>query len=631
MAGILSDNRWKVDDQEFARRILVTDVPGLLSRQLIVEPGSRALLYDDGQDLGEVGPGVYTMESLLSKLSRAWKKKQATAILTRTDDVFVEVRLPRVWSADDRPLEAELRCAFQMRKAGPFLENRMGPRESVGVDEISRDMQRLVEQVLREQAVGMTFAELRAPDARERLTSKLQRELEAVVQRWGLAFSDVHRLSVQLHEFDDLRERSAGEWLRREEVRVAREQMENDAQHAQVDEGKLEQQEAHEFARERIRLAARTRLRDLVLENDLSKLDRNRTLKDALKTYQIEGLLRNDEIEKYEQIIQQGKDDRKRIADHIQSEMKIQNEADLDALRHRRNYEYRRQRFELETELTNLSRSESNRRLTENLDRERRLLDARREEDLRRVEHARKRGLLARPEELDRVAHDLEIERLRRQDAYAKHQDELLRQREQFQLQLEKLRTVRAVRREDDDHEQSLEDRKVDRELRVKADDRRHELDVKAHDLRQREAHALALQGMTPEAMAMYGALGGATEAAQILADVQKSRFDADARKTEAEAAAKARMPDPTAAEHSVDLARQLSQQAQGFTDKLMGLLSDSLRRDAAPAAAPVVVVPGAGVVPTIPAVPPAKACGHCGHTNPGTSRCCAQCGQILG
>ncbi|MEO2024222.1 MAG: hypothetical protein ABGX05_20520, partial [Pirellulaceae bacterium] len=76
------DHRWRIDESEFANCKRIEDVKRFFgSRQLVIDPGTRALLVDNGQNLGEVGPGTYTLKSFCEML-RFWKRKQSVAILT---------------------------------------------------------------------------------------------------------------------------------------------------------------------------------------------------------------------------------------------------------------------------------------------------------------------------------------------------------------------------------------------------------------------------------------------------------------------------------------------------------------------------------------------------------------------
>ena len=72
MSPKTQNNRWVADPDQFAARIQVEDLPGMLANQLIVEPGTRALIVNDGIYAGDVGAGTYTLKTFMSNLAWCW-------------------------------------------------------------------------------------------------------------------------------------------------------------------------------------------------------------------------------------------------------------------------------------------------------------------------------------------------------------------------------------------------------------------------------------------------------------------------------------------------------------------------------------------------------------------------------
>jgi hypothetical protein len=97
MSPVIENNRWSVGKDDFATRVVLPDLQGFFERipfisslpkakTLIIEPGTRAILIDDGMFIGEVTPGAYTLEEFVQRL-QFWRNKQATAFLVRCEDV----------------------------------------------------------------------------------------------------------------------------------------------------------------------------------------------------------------------------------------------------------------------------------------------------------------------------------------------------------------------------------------------------------------------------------------------------------------------------------------------------------------------------------------------------------------
>jgi len=63
---------WAKEPTDFAARIDVRDLRGALRKDLIVEPGTRAIILVDGRNKdGELGPGRYTLDDSL-RASPRW-------------------------------------------------------------------------------------------------------------------------------------------------------------------------------------------------------------------------------------------------------------------------------------------------------------------------------------------------------------------------------------------------------------------------------------------------------------------------------------------------------------------------------------------------------------------------------
>ena len=93
MSPSIENNRWSVASTDFATRVIVPDLQGFFDklpiignapkgRTLVIEPGTRALVIDEGMLIGELSAGSYTLESFIERL-QFWRNKQATIFLVR--------------------------------------------------------------------------------------------------------------------------------------------------------------------------------------------------------------------------------------------------------------------------------------------------------------------------------------------------------------------------------------------------------------------------------------------------------------------------------------------------------------------------------------------------------------------
>jgi len=55
---VTPEGRWTAPAGQFAARLRPSDLPGVFSKNLLVDFGVRAVLVEDGEILGELRPGM---------------------------------------------------------------------------------------------------------------------------------------------------------------------------------------------------------------------------------------------------------------------------------------------------------------------------------------------------------------------------------------------------------------------------------------------------------------------------------------------------------------------------------------------------------------------------------------------
>ena len=132
----LENHRWKADASQFAVAVHVDDAVNFFANPLVIEPGTRALIVDEGLGVGEVPPGSYSLQTFADKL-QFWKKKQATAILVREEDVILDVNCANVPTVENLLVEAVVRVSVQIEDVASFSRNLMGARGVYGMAQLA--------------------------------------------------------------------------------------------------------------------------------------------------------------------------------------------------------------------------------------------------------------------------------------------------------------------------------------------------------------------------------------------------------------------------------------------------------------------------------------------------------------
>jgi len=224
----VENNRWAVTDDQFAVSIRMQDVSAFFSRQLVIEPGTRAVIIDSGQSLGELSPGTYTVESFAERL-KFWSRKQCTAILTREEDIVLELDtddLGRVLTAEQLAINAEIRLTIQLTDGSLFLKNLMGPRDGYSISELGQMVVPVAKQALWSAAGRMSITELTGPDVRDDLNANMEQALGVALSRYGLRFTSVQLAELYHQDYDENREETGRLWLQADTLKHREQEIE---------------------------------------------------------------------------------------------------------------------------------------------------------------------------------------------------------------------------------------------------------------------------------------------------------------------------------------------------------------------------------------------------------------------
>ncbi|NQT37999.1 MAG: SPFH domain-containing protein, partial [Planctomycetes bacterium] len=215
MSKTLDNHRWLAPEGQFAVRILADEAPGFFAKKLIVEPGTRALIIDEGVFQGEMPPGSYTLESLPQRV-KFWKTKQATVILTRQEDLPLDIACPRLATAEHLMVEASVRLSVQIEDVALFLRNLLGSRPGFSIDQLCDAIGPLVQQAMWEAVGRLSISDLTGPEVRGDLDAAVEQALGVSLKRYGLRFGQIQTVSVRHDRYDEHLQKQGEVWLIRE-------------------------------------------------------------------------------------------------------------------------------------------------------------------------------------------------------------------------------------------------------------------------------------------------------------------------------------------------------------------------------------------------------------------------------
>ena len=625
----MSNNTWSANTEDFATRMTLGDFSGFFSKQLVVVQGTHAFIVDDGTYLGVVPPGTYTLQTFIDKLKFWRSAKQVDVVLTRDDDVRVDLVIPQIATAEELLVSVRLQLIVQITDVALFTKNLLGNRTGMTLQHIADWVTPILTQALRDSVRQLSIAVLTSPDVRAILATALQDAAKTSLLRYGISCIDIHTTEIVNEQYDEQRQKTGEIFLldtatqqqkkldevldkdtlrkieqreREVELRVLAEHVEIDAKEANV---------ALTLRRNEVR----KNMRDAMLSNDFDKIKSRGEFDAFMLEIDKEKLLRDDERDELQKTFDAKKDDRDTARTHLVRQLELRRNAELDELSASIAQAQRIKTLEHEIAMTKLTEAEDNRKWRDLLEREkeqaahqfRMRSDAMkrqqelnsqnaiylREEEWQQLLQKQKTTRLELEITEDSQTRDVRIKRL--QDEYADEQKrrEYTLQKEMMLDQMQQLKAMEEMNREKEAFQA---------ELLLKA---------------AAQASALEIEKLNTMGRMSVEALIATSNAenAKILGDVQisKNAAEADAKVSDRERELQnQRVQDAQASNAAtLDAIQKITGQAFGAIGQFGGN-----------------VTPGLGAVS--PGTPGVIVCPGCRTDNNPVNKFCTKCGKEL-
>ena len=557
MSVDVKNNRWAVSDHDFATRIIVPDLKGFFDnlplignapkgRALIIEPGTRALVIDEGYIAGELLGGSYTLESFIERL-QFWKNRQVTIFLTREEDVPLEMSSESAPCLENVCFDIDYRWTIQIQDVSRFLDNLMGARNEVSIDELSSLLTPLTNQAVRGTVGRIDFDTVNGPDFVNLLSDGMSSQLETRLTRYGLALTDLQSVEIQ-SDGDGLSERKGEQWLQLREI-----QMQRAASVVENEELKSQLEDINS------KVPIRKQLRDAVSSDQFNKIQSKEEFAQSLLEIDKQRVLRKEETDELVEAYESRKEDRDQLREHLLATMDLHREQELEGLRVETDYAVRQKSLQKEIELSELANSEQAQQWRHELQKEREQAEHRRDQQHESVKAAWARAREARnqkrddswegilhEQKMEGVRAELEVAKAERQSRVALIQVDL-----ESRLAAEKLEVEKRQKDWELEHKEKRSSSQMERmqklqDMNAQFAERQQRMQIEMKNLKQDSASQRELERI--QAMSSLGtealvATAGAENAA-LLADLKKHEATQDAVKVQATANPSAELND---------------------------------------------------------------------------------------
>ena len=550
MSNLVQNDRWSVPAKDFAAKVSTHDLKGFFGaipkgRSIIVEPGTRAYLVDDGVVFGEVGSGSYTLETIIEQL-RFWDKRQSTLILVRSEEVILDANLQDYPSQEGICVNLDIQWSLKIRDLAHFLDNMMGGHLKVSIEDLESKLSPIFNQAVYSAIGTYPINEILKPRFNQILIENVRGALDYKFQRFGLQFIDIAALKVSHKHSDTFAQATTDQYLANRQ---------NDFLNSGYRIGDKNLEARLDAIKRRIPL--RDELRKAIQEDKFLRIQNEQEFEAFMTEVDKTKLLRKEDWEELRKAYEERKEDQRRIREHLTATIDLQHARELDELRNEIRHAFRLKSLQQEIELSQLSNAKDKQSWTQELEAEKAKSAFERDQKLDRIrgkwDRIREIQTNQRDDSWKEVLHQKQLEEVQTEIAIARAERakriEIIEHEVRIRFENEKLEQQRRAQEMEIDIGKTKSDHQIDRLRQIQ------EMNAKAAEQQQRmqvELENIQADGSHARDMARIGAMSNlSTEAliatsqqtnAELLVDLKKQEISQNASRHSIEAQAAERL-----------------------------------------------------------------------------------------
>lgn len=322
--------QWQLDQGDYAVDVNNFE-PSLLHRGgVVVEQGTRALLFKDGKFVEELSPGHHKVTK--NKFFERLLGTGPSAKVVLIDDGASKVRfyVEGVKTADPLFVNVECQAGLKLDDPSLFYVNLYKRRTNLSLVEIGHLLSDEVREALGEELGRQSVRDIAtSKEFKGRVEQALERHLGQTLRQYGLRLQHLHTFSISHLAYDEISKKQE-EYLieawSQESALVGRKKLfevksEENLQgifeatkQAEVEEGRLE---------------AMSRLRKAVNAGKMDEVRSEEELAAFLSEVLKEKELREEEMEEFARAFREKKEDRERTREHLLGKLDVERKIEL--------------------------------------------------------------------------------------------------------------------------------------------------------------------------------------------------------------------------------------------------------------------------------------------------------------
>jgi hypothetical protein len=202
MEGML----WRRGADDFATRVDEDDLPGVLKKGIIVEQGTKALLFVNGAFAEILPAGRHDIGGLGPKLRRFDPYRTGTAVLVDAGDTEFEFTITDVRTKDPLALDVTCKVVVQIENPAFFFNNVMKGRRSYLVSDLRSTLYDELQNAFNEAVGKKSVTELNWDlSLKRQFEVSVENHLRTTFQRNGYNFIQLRTIDYRFRGYDKIR------------------------------------------------------------------------------------------------------------------------------------------------------------------------------------------------------------------------------------------------------------------------------------------------------------------------------------------------------------------------------------------------------------------------------------------
>ena len=198
--------QWKRGVDDFATRIDVEDLEGVLKKGVVVGQGTKALLFINGALADSLMPGKYDLGGLKEKLRNFDLSRTSSVILVDSGDVELNLNITGIFTNDPLNIDVACRAVTQIDNPLFFFNNVMKDRRSYLVSEFKNSLYDEMHNALNEIIGKKSVEDLNSNLAlKQEFEVFVENHMQTTFQRSGFSFVQLRTVDYKLKGFDKVK------------------------------------------------------------------------------------------------------------------------------------------------------------------------------------------------------------------------------------------------------------------------------------------------------------------------------------------------------------------------------------------------------------------------------------------